>query len=214
MLLASDLAGTEGADGRYSAMLSLGVSKSSLMGDKSYSASTLIWSTLDQFALSGGMTQMKLENGKLHSLHSYSVTTAYLKGTYMGMLGYTFIKPHPKFGTYGANIGLITLLMPDATQTLQSSFSTSVVLFWMKPYQYSRKLSISPQVFVMNSPIGYNSVTGRTLVTRIPTAMLGASFDYKISKRFGFNFAYKANIATEPQFTMLSNFQIGSKVSF
>jgi hypothetical protein len=213
-MLASDLAGTEGPDGNYSAMLSLGVSKSSLMGDKSYSASALIWSTLDQFAVSGGMTQMRLENGKLHSLHSYSLTTAYLKGTYMGMVGYTFIKPHPKLGTYGANVGFITLLMPDATQTLQSSFSTSVVLFWMKPYQYSRKLSISPQVFVMNSPLGYNSVTGGTIVTRIPSSMLGASFDYKISKRFGFNFAYKANMSYEPKFTMLSNFQIGSKVSF
>jgi len=201
-------------EGRYAAMLSMGISKSSLMGDKSYSASALIWSTMDQFALSGGMTQMKLENGKLHSLHSYSLTTAYLKGTYMGMVGYTFIKPHPKLGTYGANVGLITLLMPDANQTLQSSFSTSVVLFWMKPYNVSKKLAISPQVFLMNSPINYNSVTGATLVTRTPGSMVGASFDYKISKRFGFNFAYKANMMFEPEFMMLNNFQIGSKVSF
>jgi hypothetical protein len=44
--------------------------------------------------------------------------------------------------------------------------------------------------------------------------MVGASFDYKISKRFGFNFAYKANMMFEPEFMMLNNFQIGSKVSF
>jgi hypothetical protein len=84
----------------------------------------------------------------------------------------------------------------------------------MKPYQYSPKLTISPQVFVMSSPLGYNSYTGSTMVNRIPGTMVGASFDYKISKKFGMNFGYKANMMFTPEFKLMNNFQIGSKMLF
>jgi len=214
MMLSSDVAGTESADGEYAAMMSVGVSKSSLMGDKSYSASALIWSTFDQFALSTGVTKMVIEDGKLTALNSYSFTTAYLKGTLMGLLGYTWIKPHPTLGTFGYNLGVITLMMQGTEMKYNTSLSTSVVVFWTKPYQYSKKLTISPQVFLMSAPIAYNTVTGGTAVSRTPGALLGTSIDYRISKRFGFNFAYKANIAFEPEFSLLHNFQIGSKMTF
>lgn len=214
MMLSSDLAGTESADGNYAAMMSVGVSKSSLMGDKSYSASALIWSTFDQFALSSGVTKMVIADGKLKALNSYSFTSAYLKGTLMGLMGYTWIKPHPTLGTFGYNLGAIMLMMQGTEMKYNTSFSTSVVVFWTKPYQYSQKLTFSPQVFVMSSPIAYNALTGGTSVSRTPGALLGTSIDYRISKRFGFNFGYKANIAFEPEFSLLHNFQIGSKMTF
>jgi hypothetical protein len=197
-------------------MMSVGVSKSSLMGDKSYSTNALIWSTLDQFALSSGVTSMNLEGGKLTSINSYSATSAYLKGTWMGMVGYTWIKPHPTLGTFGYNVGAIMLLMNGTGTDVKyvTSFSTSFVAFWMKPYQYSPKLTISPQIFVMSSPLGYNSYTGGTMVNRVPGAMVGASFDYKLSKKFGMNFGYKANMSYTPEFKLMNNFQIGSKMIF
>ena len=213
MMVASDLAGTQSTEGNYATMLSVGVSKSSLMGDKSYSASALIWSTLDQFALSSGVTKMDVSNGKLNSLHSYSTTVAYIKGTWMGLLGYTYIKPHPIIGTYGFNVGTVFLKMGRELDN-QLLISTSFVGFWMKQYQYNSKLAISPQLFIMSSPIGYNTYTGSTAVTRIPTAMVGSSFDYKLSKKFGFNISYRANMAFEQRFSMLNNFLVGSKMIF
>ena len=104
--------------------------------------------------------------------------------------------------------------MQGTEMKYNTSLSTSVVVFWTKPYQYSKKLTISPQVFVMSAPIAYNTVTGGTAVSRTPGALLGTAIDYRISKRFGFNFGYKANVGFVPEFSLLHNFQIGSKMTF
>jgi hypothetical protein len=215
MLVSADLAATQDMEGRYAALASFGISKSSLMGDKSYSATALVWSTLDQYAISGGMTKMDFDEGKLKGIHSYSVTAAYLKGTLMQMLGYTYVKPHPKLGTYGYNVGLIALQIKNPiTQRYNLNLLTSFVAFWTKPYQINRKTTISPQIFYMNSPISYNPSTQSTLVTTTPGFVLGSGYDFRLSKRFAFSAAYRAVISLEPKFILMNNFQIGSKMVF
>ena len=212
MLIASDLTTAQSPDGSYSLAMTVGLSKSSLMGDKSYSLNGMAFSTFDQFAVSSGVTVLKLtDKGQLNSINSYSFTSAYLKGTLMGLLGYTWIKPHPKYGTYGYNVGLITLLM-KGDESYTTSLSTSAVIFWTKPFQYSKKLTVSPQVFTMYSPLGYNTLTGGTMVGRQVGFLVGSTFDYKLTKRFGFSFNYKLNLNTEPGSPILNNFLIGSRV--
>jgi hypothetical protein len=221
MLVASDLTTTQGPDFKYSAIASFGISQSSLAGNESWGANAMIWSTLNQFALGGGYTKMDFQQGKLSQIHSYSVTAAYLEGNYMGLVGYTNIKPSPKYGTYGYNVGVITLLLRDTkvdTETrridriFKLSLSTSAVVFWTKPYVVNTKLTLSPQVFLMNSPISYNSRTGETTVNRQFSFLVGSSFDYKISKRFGLSLNYRAMGSTEPKSPILSNFLIGSRL--
>jgi hypothetical protein len=130
----------------------------------------------------------------------------------MGLVGYTWIKPHPKFGVYGYNVGVVTLLLPGTKQTWDISLSTSAVAFWTKPFQYSKKLTLSPQVFAMYSPMGYNTFTGSTSVGRHFGFLVGSSVDYKISKRFGFSFNYKMNLNTQPGQRMTNMFLIGSRM--
>jgi hypothetical protein len=172
----------------------------------------MIWSTFNQFALSAGMTTMDLKDGKLNAINSYSSTFAYLNGTLMNLLGYTWVKPNPKRGTYGYNVGMVSLMSKTLENKYSLSFSTSVVAFWTKPYQYSKKLTISPQVFVMSSPIAFNTTTNESTINRDFGFLLGSSFDYKITKRFGFSFNYKANLNTAPNSPILHNFLIGSRV--
>jgi hypothetical protein len=222
MLVASDLTTAQGPDFKYNAIVSFGVSKSSMAGNESWGATALIWSTLRQFALSGGYTKMDFNKGQLNAIHSYSITGAYLEGNYMSLVGYTYIKPHPKFGTYGYNLGAITLLLKDTKiinsktgetkDIFNTSFSTSVVTFWTKPYPVNQKITLSPQVFLMNSPVSWNSKTGETTVDRQFGFLAGSSFDYKISKRFGFSFNYKLAGSTLKGAPLLSNFLIGSRV--
>jgi hypothetical protein len=113
MLVASDLTSTQGPDLKYSVIASFGISKASMAGNESWSLNAMIWSTLKQFAVSGGYTKMDFNMGKLESIHSYSITAAYLDGNYMNLIGYTNIRPNPKYGTYGYNVGVITLLLKD-----------------------------------------------------------------------------------------------------
>jgi hypothetical protein len=130
----------------------------------------------------------------------------------MGLLGYTWIKPHPKYGTYGYNVGVVNLLLKNAKGGFDYSVSSSSVAFWTKPYKYSKKLTLSPQAFLMLSPLSYNSVTGVTTVNRHAGFLLGSSFDYKLSKRFGFSFNYKMNGTTQPNTPLLHMFLIGSRM--
>jgi hypothetical protein len=183
-----------------------------MTGESSISVNGMIWSSLDQFAVSGGYTKMEFDEGQLKAIHSYSTTFAYLKGTYMNMLGYTWIKPHPKYGTYGYNFGVINLLMKNMDGNYNYNLMTSLVAFWTKPYQYSKKVTLSPQIFLMNSPISYNAATGNTLVTRHYGAMIGTTMDYKISRRFGLSINYRANANTQPGTPILHNFLIGSRM--
>ena len=219
LLFGSDLTLTESDDRSFNAIISLGLSKSSLMGNENYSVNSMIWSTFKQFALSGGYTKMDFDRGKLNAIHSYSLTTAYLDGNYMGLVGYTFIKPHPKYGTYGYNIGIVNLLIKDTEivrdvkkKIFNPLISSSLVTFWTKPYQVSKKLTLSPQVFVMSSPLGYNPSTGKNNVSRDLGFLVGSSFDYKISKRFGLSLNYKLATSTTEGAPLLSNFLIGSRL--
>ena len=90
--------------------------------------------------------------------------------------------------------------------------SSSVVAFWTKPYQYSKKLTISPQIFTMVAPISWNSVTGGSTVNRQLGFLLGSSFDYKLSKRFGLSVNYKLSGNTAAGSPFLSNILIGSRM--
>ncbi len=157
----------------------------------------------------------KKVDGKLNAIHSYGTTFAYLKGTIMNLNGYTWIKPHPKYGTFGYNVGVITLMMPKMNGGgYDVSLSASAVGFWMKPYQYNRKVTLTPQVFLMQSPIAWNTMTGNSSVSRTPGAIVGLGYDYKISRRFALSTSYRGAMTFEPNFKLLNNFQIGSKLAF
>jgi len=136
-----------------------------------------------------------------------------LDGNYMNLMSYTYIKPHPKHGTYGYNLGLVNLFIKNPEKDRwEYNMISSGVAFWTKPYPYSKKLTISPQGFILLSPLSYNSTTGATLVNRHAGFLIGSSFDYKISKRFGFGINYKIAGNTMPGSPILHNVLIGSRL--
>ena len=173
----------------------------------------MTWSNLKQFALSGGITKMNLDDkGSLTSINSYSLTTAYLSGSLMALGGFTKIIPNPKLGTYGYNLGLVTLLLQNTEGGYDVSLSNSSVVFWTKPYPQSKKLTLSPQLFVIPPGMNVNTKTGQVTYGNSIGVLAGTSVDYKISKRFGFSFNYKINASTASEAPALSNFLIGSRM--
>ena len=212
-MLASDITVAEASVGKYLASISLGLSKSSMAGDESYSGGLVINSDLSSIVMTGGYTKMGMtSDGQLDAIHSYGTAFAYLAGNYMNLMGYTWIKPTPKKGTFGYNVGVINLFLKNDNGGFDYNMASSAIAFWTKPYVYSKKLTISPQVFTMFSPISWNSVTGESTVNRHMGFLLGTAFDYKLSKRFGFAFNYKISGNTKPGSVFLSNFQIGSRM--
>ena len=96
------------------------------------------------------------------------------------------------------------------THGYNSSWATSAVLFWMHPpIVVNSRLTISPQVFIMGSPLSYNTLTGFTKSNKVGE-MIGSSFDYKITKRFGATAAWRVMFSDgqKPMNTLL----IGSRL--
>jgi hypothetical protein len=212
MLISSDLSTIQTAEGRWLQSATIGISRSSMAGDKSYSANVVVMSDLRTLILTSGYSKMEFSNGKLNAIHSYSTSFAILNGNYMNLIGYTWIKPTQKKGVFGYNVGMLNLLLKNSDNGYEYNQSTSTVAFWTKPYQYSKKLTLSPQLFIMFSPINWNTVTGISTVNRSIGFLIGSSFDYKISKRFGFSINYKLSGNTLSTSPFLSNILIGNRM--
>ena len=80
----------------------------------------------------------------------------------------------------------------------------------MKPLVISKKLNLTPGIFVSGTPLLYSS--NQLSVDTNLGMMAGTTFDYSISKRFKFGFDYKVSFGTMPDTPVLSMIMIGSKL--
>jgi hypothetical protein len=191
-----------------SIIASVGMSQSSLMGNTSWGISSMIWSTFDQFALSGRYTLMNFNEGKLQSISNYGITGVYLGGSMLGFATAAYIYPLGKYGVSGANY---TFSVAGADNGL--NLSNNILLFYTIPVKVSKRLTISPDVYLSGSSTGYLTdqkvfVTGDDV-----GVMTGFNFDIAFTKRFKFNFALKTSFNTNPIVPQTYMGMIGTKVN-
>ena len=185
IIYSSDLT-LAGADiSGISAIISLGMSQSSLMGNVSWGVTSMIWSTFNQFALSGRYTKM----GK--SIMNFGLTGVYLQGTYVEFATAAIIRPLGKYGVTGFNYAL----------TYTDQFGHGLMAFYTKPITFSKRLTISPDIYLSNS------------LTQDVGVLTGASFDIALTKRFKFNFGLKTGFNTNPDVPMMYMSMIGTKIN-
>jgi hypothetical protein len=191
-----------------SVIASAGLSQSSLMGNTSWGISTMIWSTLDQFALSGRYTKMNFNNGKLESITNYGLTGVYLGGSILGFGTMAYIYPMGKYGVSGANY---TLSFSGADVGL--NIANNILLFYTIPIRVNKRLTISPDIYISGSSTGYLTAQ-KIFVTSDDVGFLGgASFDIAFTKRFKLNFALKSGINTNPEIPINYLMMIGTKLN-
>lgn len=191
-----------------SVIASAGISQSSLMGNTSWGVSTMIWSTLDQFALSGRYTKMNFNAGKLESISNYGLTGVYLGGSVLGFGTAAYIYPMGKYGVSGANY---TLSFSGADVGL--NIANNILLFYTIPIQINKRLTISPDIYIIGSSTGYLTAQ-KIFVTSDDVGFLGgASFDIAFTKRFKLNFALKSGINTNPEIPINYLAMIGTKLN-
>ena len=211
IMLGSDLTVAQNPSGGFTPVISLSMSQASVTGESSWGVSSMIWMDFKSFALSANKSTMNFKNGALKSIDAYSYTVAYVAGTHMTFGGFTHVVPHPKYGTYGYNLSIINIKLKLAENSYSYSMMSSTTAFWTKPFQISRKSTLSPGVFIMASPYTYNSKLGSTWNFNA-MSLVGTGYSLKLSKRFGFNLDYKASLSTVPGSPILSFFLIGSRL--
>ena len=75
----------------------------------------------------------------------------------------------------------------------------------------SERLSLSPQLFLSNNPVMYQHNINEFISNQDLSGMLGASFDFAITRRFAFSSAYRVSGATVSEVPILHFFMIGSR---
>jgi hypothetical protein len=211
MIISSDLTSAQNLDKSFTAIANVGLSRTSLMGTSSWGVTGMIWMNFKQFAISSRYTKIKMnDKGTLKFVHNVNLTGAYSFGNLFSFVGYSMIINAKKWGVTGYNIsGAIAKLPTDSNLFI----SPSITAFYTRPFSPNKKLTISPELYLISTPVVYSSFDKVTVTDRTFSAFIGSGFDYQLSKRFKFNINYKANISTNKDFPILSFFLIGSKVN-
>lgn len=208
IIYSSDFTVAPANDSQLSIIASLGMSQSSLMGNSSWGLSSMIWSTFNQFAVSGRYTLMNFNDGKLDNISNFGVTGVYLAGTTLGFVTVASIFPFGKWGTTGANY---TFSVAGADKGL--NLSNNILLFYTVPVPVSKRLTISPDIYLSGSSTGYLTAQQKFITSNDVGILTGASFDIALTKRFKFNFALKTSLNTNPIVPPTYFGMIGTKIN-
>jgi hypothetical protein len=206
LLVASDFTTVQNADNTFSAIMNVGMSKNSLAGDISYGATAMIWSNLNQFAISTRYTKITYNDKQAVTVCNISLTTAYAMGNIFTFFGYSEVLSKPKLGVLGYNINTGAMFLLGGSK----SYLTSMTIFYMKPLVINKKLTLTPSFFTSSTPLLYSD--NQFIADTNLGIMVGSTFDYNITKRFKFGFDYKINFGTTPGTPILNMLMIGSKI--
>jgi len=208
IIYSSDFTVAPAADSDISIVASLGMSQSSLMGNTSWGLSSMIWSTLNQFAVSGRYTIMNFNDGKLDNISNFGITGVYLAGIPLGFATAASIFPFGKWGTTGVNY---TFSVAGADEGL--NLSNNILLFYTVPVPVSKRLTVSPDIYLSGSSTGYLTAQKKFITSNDVGIMTGASFDIALTKRFKFNFSLKTSLNTNPIVPPTYFGMIGTKIN-
>ena len=211
MIVSSDLTNAQNLDKSYTGIINVGMSQSSMTGTSSWGVNSMIWFNFKQFALTGRYTKIHYsKDHKLKLIHNVNLTGVYSYGNTLGFLGYSAILNAGKWGITGINVSGAVTKTPDDVNLF---ISPSATAFYTRPFKVGKKMILSPELYVISTPLIYSSVDKVSVSDRTFSAFIGTGVDYQITKRFKVNMNYKANMSTNPSFPILSFFLIGSKIN-
>jgi len=212
LIISSDFTTAQNLDKSFTPILNLSMSQSSMTGMSSWGLTSMIWFNFKQFALSGKYTKINLsKDGKLKWINNVSLTAVYSYGNIIGFIGYSGILNAGKWGVTGFNTSAAVTKINDEEKN--TFVSPSLTAFYTKPFKSGKRLTISPELYIISTPLIYSAKEKVTTTDRTFSAFIGSGFDYQITRRFKFNINYKANLSTNPEFPILSFFLIGSKIN-
>jgi hypothetical protein len=211
IIVSSDITSAQNLNKSYTPIVNIGTSRSSMTGLSSYGVTGMVWLNFEQFALSARYTKIHFNKSKkLKFVHNLNLTGVYTYGNFLGFVGYSGILNGGKYGITGFNVSAAaTIIAMDKS----GYYSPSITAFYTRPIKVNKKLIISPEIYIISTPLVYSTKEKVAVSDRYFSGFVGSGVDYQISKRFKVNVNYKANLSTNPQFPILSFFLIGSKVN-
>jgi hypothetical protein len=218
ILFNSDFTAGQSLDNSVAVIMTGGISQSSMTGQSSWGVTAMVWSNFQQFALSSRYTAMHFDEGKLTGISNFGLTAAYAFGTTFGFGTYAYIYPMGKWGVAGANVtvafaGAEYLPDPSSTPGKQMSLTSSILLFYTKPFTVNRRITLSPDVYFSGSPLVYLTKEGTFTESKEVNILTGLGVDYSFTSRFKLNIGVRTSISSSSDIPMLFFGVIGSKIN-
>jgi hypothetical protein len=185
------------------------MSKTLNEGMFSYGLSTSVRADLKQIVVGGSTSDIIMRNGKVFGVTSTSVTYVTDWDNKFIFYGWSFVKPLNKGAVAGLALSGNSLIL-TGTQVM---LSPSIIAFYTKPYQISRKQTISPEIYVISSPVMFGQRDKKATYDANVSFFTGAGTDVRFSKKFKLNMNFKVNISTNPSVPVMSVFALGSKIN-
>ncbi len=211
ILVSGDVVGMQSLTGSYNAVLSFGLSQSSIFGDVSYSGNMMVWDNLRQVVLGGSITKMHMnENYAVDYIDSYALNYSRMYKSNSVTISNSTIKP-TKYGTFGFGV--------NGTVMWGSDMKGVIISYgWNALYTHSFKVNerwtYSPAIIMAKNPGSYMSNEKMFYTSKDEIGILSNGFDLQISKRFRVNLNYTLVASTNPTFPFMHNFMVGSKLQF
>jgi outer membrane biosynthesis protein TonB len=193
-------------EGRVNTMINMGVSKSSMMGDKSYGANLMVWDNLQQFNLAGNFTKILLNaDYKPVMILSSSAGVGYLSGIWNSNVTNSVVLLGPN-----QIVGGCALTFAGTFVEGNTSIAQIATAFITKPFNF-KKVTVSPMLAWSN--LGALYMVQQKTVTEVTgySYIAGSNFDLNISRRFKFNLGALIIGSTEPGTRPSYNITIGSR---
>jgi hypothetical protein len=187
----------------------INVSKSLNEGMLNYGLSSSVRADLKQAVIGVSTSNVIMKNGNLIGVSSTSVTYVTDWNNKFIFYGWSFVKPLQKGAVTGLALSGNTLLLTGS----QTMISPSIIVFYTRPYQISRKQVLSPEIYIISSPLMFSQRDKKTTYDPNISFFTGAGTDIQFTRKFKLNLNLKVNISTNPSTSVMSVFALGSKIN-
>lgn len=189
--------------------LNLNMSKSLNDGMLSWGLSTSIRADLKQIVVGGNVSNVIMKDGKVKGVTSTSVTYVTDWSNQFIFYGWSYIRLLNKGAVAGLSLSGNELLIKGN----QLMLSPSIIAFYTRPIQVTKKQTVSPELYLISSPLMYGQKDKVATYDYNVSFFTGAGTDIVFTKKFKANFNFKVNISTNPNVPLMSVFSIGSKIN-
>lgn len=218
-IISANVASMQNIDGTFNQTMTIGVSRSSLLGTETYAVNAMVWDNLQQFMLNGSYSKVHInDEGRVNRVYSASIGGARMFTTTMGNLGQSLTYLGKKGSVKG--VAFSTSILSVGFQVVEGQIIQDAVLlapaltgFWTRSFNYSPKLVISPMLAVSSPFLLHDWFNQTTTWNKDVMAIIGSSFNIGLTKRFKLNVGVNTIHNTNPDIPMTWNFTIGSRFS-
>ena len=219
-IISANVASMQNIDGTFNQTMTIGVSRSSLLGTETYAVNAMVWDNLQQFMLNGSYSRVHInDEGRVNRVYSASIGGARMFTTTMANIGQSLTYLGKKGSVKG--LALSSSMISVEFDFSKGKISQDAVLFapaltgfWTKTFPYSDRLNISPMLAVSSPFMLHDWFNQTTTWNSDIMAIVGSNFDLMLTKRFKLNIGVNTINNTNPDIRMTWNFTIGSRFSF